>query len=426
MLSSNPTIWLLGSSCRAAAQSAKRAGVSNILAWDDFIDADLVDVANASPLADFLIEQTNPIPKSQGVPLVLCGGMENRPDFLSRLLSQGLLCGVTNESLRQLRSLEAWKDWTYESGIGWPETIGPLRTGTLSIGTLSIGTLRSSSVKDSGAWMLKPTGGAGGIHVRSYASLDAIDQTRALDPAIGPWYAQRHIAGTTIGVTYCSDRKETCIAGIARGIDARDLDAPLPFIYRGNLAPFRVTPDRFDAASRFGEIVARATGIRGLWQADFQIDSQDRLWLLEINPRWSASMELHETLQGVSWMKEHLRILIGQGSDQPLPKVPEGIVMDDKGTHKQMAKGIVYAPRDIRASSSQVDRLWQARWHGSLEELEKHEFRVADIPQRVPAGVCFDKGIPIATVLCVGDSTEWLISKIQHARKKVLDWLEKV
>lgn len=385
-----------------------------------------MDVANASPLADFLIEQTNPTPKSQGIPLVLCGGMENRPDFLSRLLSQGLLCGVTNESLRQLRSLEAWKDWAYESGIGWPETIGPLRTGTLSAGTLS-----SFSAHDSGAWMLKPAGGAGGIHVRSYESLDAIDQTQAWDPAIGPWYAQRHIAGTTIGVTYCSDRKETRIAGIARGIDAPAFDdpefeAPLPFIYRGNLAPFRVTPDRFDAASRFGEIVARATGIRGLWQADFQIDSQDRLWLLEINPRWSASMELHETLQGVSWMKEHLRIVIGQGNDQPLPKVPEGLVMDDKGTHKQMAKGIVYAPRDIRASSSQVDRLWQARWHGSLEELEKHAFRVADIPQRVPAGVCFDKGIPIATVLCVGDSTEWLIAKIQHARKKVLDWLEKV
>lgn len=201
-----------------------------------------------------------------------------------------------------------------------------------------------------------------------------------------------------------------------------ELEAPLPFIYRGNVASISVEKQVRDSIQMFGHQVAKQTGLLGLWQADFQLDSDGRLWLLEINPRWSASMELHETLQGFSWMKKHLEILrstnelIAEDSDRC--RVSDG----------QIAKGIIYAPRDLNLSDDQIGRLWESRWDGTLGELEVCPFRMADIPEPMPGGLAISQGMPIATVLCwsgqFNDSEATLLGKIQHARSVVLDWLK--
>jgi predicted ATP-grasp superfamily ATP-dependent carboligase len=175
---------------------------------------------------------------------------------------------------------------------------------------------------------------------------------------------------------------------------------------------------------RFAKIVAQETGIRGLWQADFQIDPQGQLWLLEINPRWSASMELHETLQGFSWMSEHLRIVLADSKTRTdaLQSVPNPRL----ASHGQVAKGILYAPHAMHLRASEIDRLWFSRWHGTLRELETSDFRVADIPQSDPLGVDFPQGMPIATLLVAGDKNADLLEKIRQARSRVLGWLKRI
>jgi predicted ATP-grasp superfamily ATP-dependent carboligase len=169
---------------------------------------------------------------------------------------------------------------------------------------------------------------------------------------------------------------------------------------------------------RFATTVAQSTGIRGLWQADFQIDPKGQLWLLEINPRWSASMELHEILQGYSWITEHVRILCNGASEcAPSPGSPAG---------QQVAKGILYAPHGMHLSVAQVDRLWRSGWHGTLRELEIAEFCLADIPQSDPLGVDFAEGMPIVTVLVAGEKNADLLEKIRQARSTVLGWFQRI
>ena len=166
-----PSICLMGASCRAAAQAAARAGCTRILAWDDFLDADLLEIAQARSLADFPEDSSQGLAELQGIPLVLCGGMENRPDFIQRRIDQGMLCGVTGDMLRQLRSLVSWQRWASESRIGWPMTVQDLSDPRLD-------SVRSES------WMLKPVGRAGGVHVRAIASLEGLDRVAnlGLDP----------------------------------------------------------------------------------------------------------------------------------------------------------------------------------------------------------------------------------------------------
>jgi len=415
----------MGASCRAAAQSAARAGCTRILAWDDFLDADLLEIAQARSLADFPEDSPQGLAELQGIPLVLCGGMENRPDFIQRRIDQGMLCGVTGDMLRQLRSLVSWQRWASESRIGWPTTVQDLSDPRLD-------SVRSES------WMLKPVGRAGGVHVRAIASLEGLDRVANLgldpgSPTSDLWYLQEYVPGISIGVSYCTDSNgnpesngttesteppRTRIVGIARSILSEELDAPLPWIYRGSLAPYSVSPTVLASLGRFATTVAQSTGIRGLWQADFQIDPEGQLWLLEINPRWSASMELHEILQGYSWITEHVRILCnGASKSVPSPGSPAG---------QQVAKGIVYAPHEMHLSVAQVDRLGRSGWHGTLRELETAEFCLADIPQSDPLGVDFAEGMPIVTVLVAGEKNADLLEKIRQARSTVLGWFQRI
>ena len=290
--------------------------------------------------------------------------------------------------------------------------------------------------------MLKPVGRAGGVHVRAIASLEGLDcvANLGLDPGIPTsrlpsnlWYLQEYVPGISIGVSYCTDSNgnpesngttesteppRTRIVGIARSILSEELDAPLPWIYRGSLAPYSVSPSVRASLERFAKTVAQSTGIRGLWQADFQIDPNGQLWLLEINPRWSASMELHELLQGYSWITEHVRILCeGASKRVPSPRSPAG---------QQIAKGIVYAPHEMHLSVAQVDRLGRSGWHGTLRELATAEFCLADIPQSDPLGVDFAEGMPIVTVLVAGEKNADLPEKIRQARSTVLGWFKRI
>jgi len=409
-------VALFGASCRAAAQSAKRAGANRIYAWDDFLDADLAYVASVAPLSDWEKDQTGSPIDLHDCCMVLCGGMENKPELVDRLIQLGARCGANGDALAELRSCENWKRWAEASKIAWPTTFGPFDSAGPEIATLNT----NDQQKDT--WLIKPAQGAGGIHVRPLSNDHSFEATDAGQSKSSQWLVQQYIEGKSIGVSYCSDRVGTQVVGIARGIDARELDAPLPFIYRGNIAAIAVTQQVEERLRAFGDYVAKQTGLLGLWQADFQLDSEGKLWLLEINPRWSASMELHETLQGVSWMKKHLEIL----------RSPEEVFVHDTDQRRvsdgQIAKGVIYAPRDLNVSDDQLARLWQTRWDGTLGGLQNAPFRVADIPQPVPDGLAIPEGMPIATVLCWSRQTQAsesvLVGKIQHARQVVLDWLK--
>jgi len=259
------SLCLIGASCRAAAQAAKRAGIDTIYAWDEFLDADLIEIAHSQPLSELGNEALPENPTGR-IPLVLCGGMENRPELLEPWIEQGFRCGVTAKSLRQLRSLDSLEDWAKQTGIRWPETMKfpPSKSPSQALDLL----------KDARGWLVKPLNKAGGIHIQRVPDTDQDHDFTKREFSQDEWYLQKEIPGTSIGVTYCSYLQETCLVGIAQGIPAASMDAPLPFIYSGNIAPYPSAPKLISKLRKFGEIVASQTSVQGLWQADFLIDSQ--------------------------------------------------------------------------------------------------------------------------------------------------------
>ena len=67
-----------------------------------------------------------------------------------------------------------------------------------------------------------------------------------------------------------------------------------PFVYGGSLGPVILPATVLDRLNRLGQTVVDSHHLSGLFNTDVIVDQQGDVWLLEINSRWSSSMELIE------------------------------------------------------------------------------------------------------------------------------------
>jgi predicted ATP-grasp superfamily ATP-dependent carboligase len=88
------------------------------------------------------------------------------------------------------------------------------------------------------------------------------------------------------------DERHVEILGICRSVIHRN--ERHPFVYGGSIGPLFLSPFAEAAIQRFCDLVALRRNLRGLFNVDVILDAQDRVWVLEVNPRWSASMEIVE------------------------------------------------------------------------------------------------------------------------------------
>jgi len=406
--SSNKSILILGASCRAAAQRAAIAGFQSH-AFDQFVDRDLIDCSQTGQLDTLDGTETQwRKPHWNGTTMLLAGGMEHRPELVDRLRTHGLRCGVTGWMLRELRDVNHWQSWARCSGIGFPETRFSIPKGTNP----------SNHPPDSSdtGWLRKRRNGAGGIGVtvESFSSnADAADEPQ--------YYWQRRLDGICIGVSFLSDAVRNHTLGSVVSLTQEDIWGPEPFSYRGSISSTPLPPVIQQQLDRFGDIVRREVGHRGLWQADF-IVSEDRLSLLEINPRWSSSMELLDALGQMaipgrdvsepqnSFVEWHVRSL----GDSPVSIVQEELSNDAK-TKCCIGKCIVYAQHDQHIDDELLESWWKNRWHGSVQELVAG-VRYADIP---PIPFTIERGYPILSCFALGNSAGAIVKQLRDAASNI-------
>lgn len=403
-IGSNKSIVILGASCRAAAQRAARAGFQPHT-FDQFVDRDLIDCSQTGRL-DALqgSEKLWRNPHWNGMPMLLAGGMEHRPELVDRLRSHGLRSGVTGWMLKELRAIENWQSWAFCAGIGFPETrfFRPPEANPSSFPAES----------QNAQWLRKRRKGAGGIGIVVESSSSATESDE--EPQ---HYWQRRLDGISIGVSFLSDAVRNHTLGSALSLTKEDVWGPEPYSYRGSISPIALPPVIAQQLDRFGDIVRSEVGHRGLWQADF-IVSRDQLSLLEINPRWSASMELLDALGQIaisgqdvsepqsSLVDWHVQSL----GESPIPTQRYRGPSDSK-TVCWIGKCIVYAQRIQHIDDRLLESWWRNRWHGSLQELDAG-VRYADIP---PAPSTMERGYPILSCFAAGNSGESIVNQFREA-----------
>ena len=142
-------------------------------------------------------------------------------------------------------------------------------------------------------------------------------------------------------------------------------------------------------------IVEHAAGLQGLFGLDFRLDG-DQIWVTEINPRYTASVEILELASGCSFFNPAVRPQPG------FPRVPAASTI--------AAKRILYASR-----KQDVPDLSHLFSNGNPWQVP--EF--ADIPVD---GTTIDSGWPICSVLASGANEDEVNSRLveQILRVKTL------
>jgi len=275
---SRPDLLILGASTRAAAFSAIRAGLLPCC-LDQFADADLSAACPTSRVDSFedhaLVARTA---ASFGRPSWLyTGPIENHPALVDRLQGSGRLLGNAPETLRAVRNPWQVAEAFSRTGLPAPRLVKS-----------------SEGPPGCGRWLRKPLASAGGRSISlAEASADRVD---------GSFYYQEFIDGPTISALFVAAGGRSSLLGVARqdqGVSGA------PFLYRGGIGPLAVPDASLAKLRRIGELLASDFALVGLFGVDCILRDDEPL-PIEVNPRYTASVEIHELAMRRSLLIDHI------------------------------------------------------------------------------------------------------------------------
>jgi predicted ATP-grasp superfamily ATP-dependent carboligase len=356
MTSNASAIGVVGASARAAVHSLARAGFK---AWavDLFADRDLKRVAPCTScppdsFPDALPQLAAQFPLG---PVLYTGGLENSPHIVGELAATRELWGNPPDVLERVRDPHLVR-----------ATLGDRAPRLIATG---------QPCPTTGRWLRKPLRSSGGHGIRF---------AQPGEPPSPAHYFQEFIDGPAMSAVFVNER----LFGVSQQLIGEPWLHAKPFAYCGNVGP--VAPS--DQLVHLGEILHQSVGIRSIWNVDF-IPDGNAPRLVEVNPRYSASVEVIEHATG--------RAILASGGRQP-PELPI------------IGKAIYYAPHCIVFPASGP---WDADLAGDSDPWQLPTF--ADIPD---AGAVIERGHPVLTIFAAGSSPTECRERLQ-SRAAELDEL---
>jgi uncharacterized protein len=334
-------LLLLGACARSLAQSALRGQQiaarfpDGVIALDFFGDADLAGgaVTVLSVARDFGLPRTvaglcRAALAIEWESVAVAGGLENRPGLLRLLSRRGRLLGSAPDTIRGVRDPDRLFSCLAHAGLPHAASLRGRRVPS-----------------DGRAWLLKRRRGAGGGGVR---------EAGPGEPVPPGWYAQEHLTGRTGSATFLADGRSAVLLGTSEQLTGLTWLGASGFRHAGNLVEgSRVTggpadllaAEGVEAARRIACGLASRFGLRGL--AGFDFVAVDGIPLLiEVNPRWTASMELIEEATGISLFAAHLMVCDGAGAETAAAAAGCGTAAS-RPASGVLARGVLYASEPL-------------------------------------------------------------------------------
>jgi methenyltetrahydromethanopterin cyclohydrolase len=268
-INSMGTVLIVASSGRMLAQAAKNAGLKPLVI-DLFADLDTQGYAedfrqvkslaeqDLAPAVDYFIER-------YAVGHVIYGsGFECYPESLYYLNSRLMILGNHPDVFAGQLDKPAFFSMLDELNIPYPEVV-----------------FNAPECGDD--WLLKPMQGQGGIGIKHY---HADDESRA------PFYWQKFQAGQSGSVLFLADGQQVQAVGFNSQWPVR-LSESQEFVFSGVVNNCDLAEAHKALITNWLEKMVPAFGLKGLNSLDF-IHANDCSYVLEINPRPSASMQLYD------------------------------------------------------------------------------------------------------------------------------------
>lgn len=360
-------VLIAAASGRALAQSARRGGYVPLVA-DFFGDQDTLQVAGAhvkfggrlghgieeQQLMHALEELSR---DRRPVGLVCGGGFEDRSGLLKRVGERWRLFGNSASTVATLKDPERLAALCEAVAVPFPD-------------------FALNRPRAPGDWLTKRIGGAGGAHIRP-----------ASHPGAGAIYYQRKMPGVPVSALFLAAGAHTELIGFSAQSCSPTADKP--YRYGGAVRPAPLAATMEAALATCLDRLATAVSLVGLNSADFLVDG-DHYWLLEINPRPSATLDIFEPARG-SLFARHISACAGGLAAMPCSY---------DGAAK--AAAIVYADEEI-ACFPALD------WPDWIADRPCPESTIAD-------------GEPLCTVYACGPTACAAKALADERRQMVLAW----
>ncbi|WP_145429938.1 ATP-grasp domain-containing protein [Lacipirellula limnantheis] len=367
---------MVGASVRAAAFSALRAGYDVVTA-DLFADADLrahcdatrIEAGYPEALADWLAAT-----ECDG--WLFTGALENHHELINAMAKLRPLVGCSAGAIRATRNPLLLQPVIQAAGLAFPETIEAGDKLPLDRSWLCK-TYRSAN--GSGVWLLD------GVEARE----------RATEAGA---YFQRFVGGTSAAAVYLCSRQGSTLLGITHQLVGDAVAGAKPWHYAGSVGPLRISDAVAAQLAKLGELLSERFKLTGIVGVDLVIE-RDKAWIIEINPRYSASAEVVERVIGVNVVDAHVKACANEPIELPASVRPgrSGGKGEEAATRTH-GKLILYAKRDAL-----VDEEFHA-WAMSHSSLDPEACRLADIPA---LGELISAGHPILTAFAAAPATKY-------------------
>jgi predicted ATP-grasp superfamily ATP-dependent carboligase len=355
---------LIGLTTRALAESAAKVG-QHVATLDYFGDRDQKAVVeNYSLLRDYDLpfSAQNLLKASERLQfdnVIYTANLENHPAVVAALANRANLLGNGADVLAQIR------DWAFLRGFCRQHYIHHPRT------LLAGEERRAPQPSD---WLCKPVAGGGGHGIRPWNG-------RFLKRS---YFLQARVEGLPASAAFVANGEKAVVIGLSRQLIGNTELGGQGYGWCGNILPLPWDADQnrhlLESVQKMVMALTRHFGLKGIGGIDLVISEGDgqRLhpYLVEVNPRYTASMELMEWAYGINIYNLHINALDGHLPPSALAEHLNGPCF---------GKGIVFAYQSVRIHDTD-------RWRD-------HGWR--DIPY---PGDTVEPGHPICTVFSSGDT----------------------
>jgi uncharacterized protein len=214
---------------------------------------------------------------------------------------------------------------------------------------------------------------------------------------LGPGeFFQEYLKGTAASVSYFSNGQRAWpIYATLQLQNCEFLGAPR-FHYLGGLTsicwPLPFSFSLRTAVIQLGGELAREFKLRGVFGIDFIIAQEKDLWLLEVNPRFTASLGLFDRFFDGSLVECHAQACRNKKmAVKPRPAFEPEF----------RAGAVLYARDEFHITDRMSDRLWALR----------RDLDLADLPI---GGSAIGKGHPVLTIYAEGDTREETMKSLEE------------
>jgi predicted ATP-grasp superfamily ATP-dependent carboligase len=369
---------VIGASARAFATSAVRAGW-RVYAADLFADLDLqAAAAGTACVRDFAGGYpTGFVAAVRSFPVAaFCyvGAMENHTAVIRAIARERTLLGSAPEAFSAVRDPWSLQRLVRHAGLASPEC----RTDP------------DGAPRD-GSFLVKPLASAGGHGIAPW-------DVAARSP-MGTSVWQRRVVGVDWSAAYIVSAAGGRLLGASRQLVGLPWCYARPFAYCGSIdEPLAGVPTAVRRQfAALGSALA-ACGLRGAVGVDAVVDASGTVWVIEVNPRPCASMELIERATGQSIAAAHLAACGGAVAEPPA----------HPATPLRWAKAVLYAPQELVVDGAWLDRVaaWQREWSAGTTHAA-----IADIPA---SGRTVPVGGPVCTLFAAAATPALAIERLRE------------